>query len=120
VELVRESLEEHSVSCDLLVIQNGDRACTFLEAIEKGEESCPDLFILDLNLPKKSGVEVLHRMRASEICQHVPVVVLTSSDSQKDKAAVAPFRPTRYIRKPSQLEDFLKLGAAFKSLLYSE
>jgi two-component system, chemotaxis family, response regulator Rcp1 len=118
VELVRVSLEEHGVSCDLLVIHNGDRACTFLEAIERGEQSCPDLFIIDLNLPKKSGVEILHRMRASAICQHVPVVVLTSSDSPKDKAAVAPFHPSRYIRKPSQLEDCLKLGATFKSLLY--
>ena len=117
VELVVEALEEHEVSCDLLVVNNGERAATFLDEIDAGKQSCPDLFILDLNLPRRPGTELLERMRAGNTCQHVPVVVLTSSDSQKDKDAVAKFNPSRYLRKPLTLEDFLQLGGVFKGLL---
>jgi CheY-like chemotaxis protein len=63
-------------------------------------------------------MEVLQRMQAGSICQHVPVVVLTSSDSQKDKEAVATFSPSRYIRKPTMLKAFLALGRIFKRLLH--
>jgi DNA-binding response OmpR family regulator len=112
-----EALEEHEVSCELLLATNGERAVTFLDEIEAGKQSCPDLLILDLNLPRRSGKEILERMRAGRICQHVPVVVLTSSDSQTDKDAVARFHPSRYIRKPLALEDFLQLGGVFKRLL---
>ena len=117
VELLVEALEEHEVSCELLIVSNGERAVTFLDEIDAGNQSCPDLFILDLNLPRKSGTEILERMRAGRTCQNVPVVVLTSSDSQKDKDAVARFNPSRYLRKPLTLESFLRLGGVFKELL---
>ena len=117
VELLVEALEEHAVSCELLIVTNGERAAIFLDEIDAGKQSCPDLFILDLNLPRMSGTEILERMRGSSACQHVPVVILTSSDSQKDKDAVARFNPCRYLRKPITLESFLRLGAVFKDLL---
>jgi DNA-binding response OmpR family regulator len=114
---VREALKEHEVSCEVLIITNGERATTYLDEIDAGKQSCPDLFILDLNLPRKPGTEILERMRAGSTCQLVPVVILTSSDSQKDKDAVAIFNPSRYLRKPLTLESFLQLGAVFKELL---
>ena len=117
VELVVEALEEHKVSCELLVVSNGERAVTFLDEIDAGKQSCPDLFILDLNLPRRPGTEILARMRAGGTCQHVPVVVLTSSDSQKDEDAVARYNPSSYLRKPLTLEGFLQLGGVFKGLL---
>jgi chemotaxis family two-component system response regulator Rcp1 len=117
VELVREALEEHEVSCEVVVVTDGERATTYLDEIDAGKQSCPDLFILDLNLPRRPGAEILERMRAGSTCQRIPVVVLTSSDSQKDKDAVARFKPSRYIRKPLALEDFLELGEVFKGLL---
>jgi CheY-like chemotaxis protein len=117
VELVLEALEEHQVSCELLVVNNGERAATFLDDIDAGRESCPSLFILDLNLPRRTGAEILERMRTGGTCGHVPVVVLTSSDSQTDKDAVARFKPARYLRKPLTLDNFLRLGGVFKELL---
>jgi DNA-binding response OmpR family regulator len=117
VELVIEALEEHEVSCEVLVITNGEKAVNVLDEIDAGKQSCPDLLILDLNLPRRPGTEILKRMRDGSTCPHVPVVVLTSSDSQKDKDAVARFNPSRYIRKPLALEDFLELGGVFKGLL---
>jgi DNA-binding response OmpR family regulator len=120
VGLVREALQEYQVSCELTVIVNGERAVKFVDEIDAGEHSCPDLFIIDLNLPRKPGKVVLERVRASSNCQTVPIIVLTSSDSQKDKDEVAGFSPSRYIRKPSKLDDFVQLGAVFKQLLYPD
>jgi DNA-binding response OmpR family regulator len=114
---VREALEEHEVSCEVLVLTDGERATTYLDQIDAGKQSCPDLIILDLNLPRRTGTEILERMRGGSTCQLIPVVVLTSSGSQKDKDAVARFNPSRYIRKPLALEDFLELGRVFKQLL---
>ena len=56
-------------------------------------------------------------MRQSERCRHIPVVILSSSDAERDKADAVRFGASRYIRKPSKLDDFLSLGAVFKAAL---
>jgi CheY-like chemotaxis protein len=56
-------------------------------------------------------------MRLSEKCRHIPVVILSSSDAERDKADAARLGASRYIRKPSRLEEFLRLGAIFKAAL---
>ena len=117
VGLVREALEEHQVRCDLIVINNGERAIEFIEALDRDATACPHLVILDLNLPKKPGRDVLKSVRASAPCGHVPIIVLTSSDNQKDRAEAARLGASRYIRKPSRLAEFLGLGAVFKETL---
>ena len=120
VGLVREALEEHQVRCDLIVINNGERAIEFIEALSGDASACPGLVILDLNLPKKPGREVLKSVRASVPCGHVPIIVLTSSDNQKDRSEAARLGASRYIRKPSRLAEFLGLGAVFKETLGSQ
>lgn len=79
--------------------------------------SAIDLAILDLNLPRKSGRDVLQCIRMSSACKHVPVVVLTSSDSRRDKDEVAALGASLYLQKPSLLEEFIKLGSVFKQVL---
>jgi DNA-binding response OmpR family regulator len=74
---------------------------------------------LDLNIPKKPGREVLEWLRRSVRGRCVPVVILSSSDAQQDRADVAHLGADRYIRKPSDLEEFLSLGAVFKEMLCS-
>ena len=118
IGLVREALDEHGVRCELTVLRNGAAAIQFIEEVEQGLHTCPDLIIVDLNLPRKSGREVLQRVRESKVCKDVAVLILTSSDSQKDKDAVAEYKPSMYIRKPSRLQEFLTLGNVFKSFLY--
>jgi CheY-like chemotaxis protein len=117
VGLVREALEQHNVRCEVTEIANGDIAIRFIEEVELGQHPCPDLFIIDLNLPRKPGREVLKRIRASAACKDVAVVILTSSDNQKDKDDVAPLTPLHYLRKPSRLDDFIGLGALFKEIV---
>jgi DNA-binding response OmpR family regulator len=118
VGLVREALAQHNVRCEVTVIGNGEIAFIVIDEIDAGQHSCPDLVIIDLNLPKKPGKEVLRHIRASATCKDVAVVVLTSSDNQKDKDDVAPFAPLHYLRKPLKLDEFLMLGALFKQIVH--
>jgi CheY-like chemotaxis protein len=115
--LVHRALEEHGVEGELIVIADGERAIEFIQAVDARASPCPDLAIVDLNLPKKPGREVLAHMRRSERCRHIPVFILSSSDAEQDKADAARFGATQYIRKPSTLDEFLSLGSMFKAAL---
>lgn len=119
IGLVREALEEHNVRCDLTVVTTGERAITLIGEIDSGSQHLPNLIIVDLNLPKRSGKEVLKQIRMSWRCAALPVIVLTSSENQRDKDDVAAFRPAGYFRKPSRLDEFLGLGAIFKQAVNS-
>ena len=115
--LVREALEEHGVEGELLVVIDGEKATEFILDVNSQREARPDLVILDLNLPKRSGYEVLEFLRNSVTWRQVPVVVLTSSDAKKDRDQAIRLGASRYIRKPFQLEEFISLGAIFKAML---
>jgi DNA-binding response OmpR family regulator len=117
VGLVREALEEHCVDCELLVIGDGDKAIRFIEALDAEPAVCPDLFIIDLNLPKRSGREVIQSTRQSAKCKSATVVILSSSDALRDRTEALELGASRYIRKPLRLEEFLGLGAIFKEML---
>jgi CheY-like chemotaxis protein len=117
--LVREALEEHGVEGELIVVTDGELAIQFIEDLESQPVPLPDLFIIDLNLPKRPGREVLERMRQGAKCQRVPVVVLTSSDAQRDRNDVERLGIGQYILKPSRLDDFIALGAVFKAMMGS-
>ena len=117
--LVREALDEHGVECDLVVLGDGEKAIRYIQEFDTLPRECPDLLIVDLNLPKRSGREVLQTMRLSVKCRTAPVVVLSSSDAQRDKLDSARLGANRYIHKPLRLEEFLRLGAVFKAMLES-
>ena len=118
VILVREALEQSGLDFDLRVFDDGEQGVDFVENIDRDASlACPHLFLLDLNLPKKSGGQVLERVRQSVRCGAVPVVILTSSDSNKDKAQAANLKATGYFRKPSRLDEFMKLGPYLRDLL---
>ena len=116
---MRESLEEHGVRGELVVIGDGGSAVRFIENLDTDSVTCPDLVIIDLNLPRVPGLSVLETMRRSVKCRDVTVVILSSSEIEKDKNEAARLGATRYIRKPLRLDDFLKLGAIFKTMLDS-
>lgn len=118
VYLIREALREHAVECNVRVASDGKEVLRIILAdAENLAVEPPTLIILDLNLPRHDGIEILQRLRESAHLSHIPVVVLTSSDSPQDRAAAIQFGAARYLRKPSSLEQFLSLGAVFKELL---
>ena len=120
VFLVREALRQSGLEFDLRVFEDGEQAAEFIAGLDRDQTvPCPDLLLLDLNLPKKDGEQVLARLRQSSRCARAPVLIVTSSDSPDDKARVARLGATQYFRKPSQLDDFMKLGPLVKDLLES-
>ena len=113
VYLVREALKRAGGDFQLTVLEDGEKAVQFIDRMDRDENAaCPSLVLLDLNLPKKSGEQVLEHMRSSRRCGHIPVIVVTSSDSPRDKAQAARLGATQYFRKPSRLDEFMQLGPA--------
>lgn len=115
VELLRMALEEADLDCDLTVIEDGGDALEFVRGRAAAE--APDLAILDLNLPRRDGVEVLNGMRSNPALSEVPVAVLSSSALPRERARVEALHVRRYIQKPSDLDEFLKIGRAVRELL---
>jgi DNA-binding response OmpR family regulator len=106
------------VDCDLQVIDEGEGAMAYVrQPRNSGGERVPDLVLLDLNLPKHSGLEILEAIRANQAYASVPVTVLSSSSSRRDRAKIEDFKVAMYITKPPDLEEFLKIGPTLKDLL---
>jgi len=118
VYLIREALREHCVDCTLRVASDGTEVLRVISPEQShGEAQRLGLIILDLNLPQHDGIEILQRLQETPELAHVPVVILTSSDSPRDRLIANQLGAKRYLRKPSSLEEFLNLGAVFKDLL---
>lgn len=117
VGLVREALEEHGVEGELLVLNDGEEAIQVIENIAAMPANSPNLLIVDLNLPKKPGREVLEQVHLKWRSGRTPIVALSSSDSQRDRDDAFRLGVSRYIRKPSHLDEFVGLGAIFKEML---
>jgi CheY-like chemotaxis protein len=87
--LIRQAISAAQVDAAVAVVNDGHQATEFIDKAEAGQGvPCPDLVLLDLNLPKKDGIEVLRHMRNSSACKNALVLVVTSSDSASDREAV--------------------------------
>jgi two-component system, chemotaxis family, response regulator Rcp1 len=117
VRLVEEALTEHRVQGELVVLGDGEKAIQFVEELEAKTGPYPELVILDLNLPKRAGTDVLRRIRESAVWNHIPVVILTSSNAPQDRQETARLGANLYIRKPGELAEFLEIGAVLKNFL---
>lgn len=119
IYLIRQALRDHDVPCEIHVVEDGQSAIQFVNSTENEKLATRrlDLILLDLNLPQHDGIEILKIIRSSPGLAEVPVAVLTSSDSPRDRRAVDTLGVTRYIRKPSELEAFLEIGQTIKELL---
>lgn len=118
VFLVKAAIAAHGLDIELQVLENGEQATGFIARIDSDDSArCPRLFLLDLNLPRTGGLEVLSCLRRSKRCAGVPVLVMTSSDADKDRAESAALGATNYFRKPLGYEAFLKVGEVIHELL---
>jgi chemotaxis family two-component system response regulator Rcp1 len=108
VRLTREALREGKVRNHLHVVPDGVEAMAFLRKDGKWSEAPrPDLVLLDLNLPKKSGREVLSEIKTAPGLMRIPVVVLTTSKAEEDVLRAYEYHANCYITKPVDLEQFL-------------
>jgi DNA-binding response OmpR family regulator len=118
VFLVREALKNAGLDFELNVLDDGEKAVDFIDTLDRNaEKKCPELVLLDLNLPKRTGDQILEHMRHSGRCKNVPVVIVTSSDSPRDKAEASRLGATQYFRKPSRLDEFMRLGTLVRKLV---
>lgn len=114
---MRAALEEHGVAGELIVIPDGEKAIRYLQSLEQSSAARPDLVILDLNLPRRPGREVLEFIRQSSRLRDTVVAILSSSDDQQDRIDAFLLGANRYLQKPLRASAFLSLGAVFKELL---
>jgi two-component system, chemotaxis family, response regulator Rcp1 len=114
VRLIREALKENSMSVEMTVAQDGVEAMNHLAKAERGAISVPDLVLLDLNLPRKNGREVLAEIKNSPALRRIPVVVLTSSRSEDDIQQAYDLNANCYITKPSDLADYMNVVRAIE------
>ncbi len=121
VFLVRRALHKKGLSHELVVTHNGEEALAWLDG-HSGEEhrdTAPDLILLDLNLPRVDGAQVLSHVRKSDTFSCTPVIVLTSSDSPKDRQMAMDLGANIYFRKPTDLASFMDLGRIIEEMLKS-
>ena len=118
VILFQEAFEHHQIEHQMHIVTEGQAALEYVARMGTSEETpCPDVMLLDLNLPKADGTSILREFRKHPKCEHTPVIVVTSSDAEKDRAKVAAFQVTRYLRKPSDFDAFMELGAIVRKAL---
>jgi CheY-like chemotaxis protein len=118
VFFVRAALAHEGIESELLIAHDGEKAIEFVEAAETNPGApCPQLVLLDLNLPRTSGAEVLQRVRKSSRCGDIPVIIVTSSDAPNDRAEAVRLGASRYFLKPHNIDDYLKLGSVVKEVL---
>ena len=108
--LTTEALNEGKITNHISIVKDGWEAIQFLERQGKYEnEHTPDLVLLDVNLPKMSGHEVLARVKANDKIKHLPVIMLTTSSSEKDIMLSYQNYANCYITKPVEVSDFLEV-----------
>lgn len=110
VRLTIETLKEDKLQNNLHVVKDGIEAMAFLhQEGEYADAPRPDLILLDLNLPKKDGREVLEEIKADESLMRIPVVILTTSQAEEDILKTYELHANCYITKPVNLEQFAKV-----------
>ena len=115
VRLVQENLKESKVRNSLNVVGDGIEAMAYLRKEGKYKDAPrPDLVLLDLNLPKKDGRQVLKEMKSDEDLKCIPVVVLTISKAEEDIMKSYSLHANAYISKPVDLNQFLKVVKAIE------
>jgi CheY-like chemotaxis protein len=115
--LVREALRAEKLPVEVYAAVDGEQAISFIEKAEgDGDAPAPDVVILDINLPRIDGFEVLRRIRASARFEKLPVMVVTSSDSPGDRGESARIA-NGYFRKCPDYDEFLRIGAAIRDML---
>jgi CheY-like chemotaxis protein len=116
--LVRRALDKHIGPYQLLLAKDGEEALRVLECADADESAdSPNFVILDLNLPRHSGIEILKRLRNFPKYAAAPVIIFTSSDSPQDKVEAFRLGANRYFQKPTDLAGFMKLGEMVKEIL---
>jgi len=118
--LIKEAFEDAKMHVDLSVVKDGKEAMNFVDKQDRYVDAdIPDLILLDINLPKKNGHEVLQYIKESEKLKHIPVIMLTTSSSERDINLSYNHYANCYIAKPIDVNDFLTIVATIENFWIS-
>lgn len=113
--LIELALQEHGISFRLLTVFDGEAALKAVGSFGNGEP-CPDIALIDQNMPREDGGTVMRLIRQHPDCGSIPIIIMSSAESKTDQCVVQQFGAV-FFRKPNNLPAFLELGALTKSLL---
>lgn len=120
VILTEEAFSDAKISNNLHVVNDGEQAIAYLNKEDGYEDAIrPDLILLDLNLPKIDGREVLDYVKHSDKLRTIPVVVLTSSEAERDIVKTYNLYANSYIVKPISLDEFVRIVSAIEDFWFS-
>lgn len=120
VRLTREALKEGKVRNNLNVVDDGVKALQFLRREAPYEDAPrPDLILLDLNLPRMSGREVLEAIKADSTLRNIPVVILTSSEAERDVVSAYQLHANCYVTKPVDLDQFINVVRSIEDFWFT-
>ena len=107
-KLIKASIKAQRIANDLNIVSTAEEALDFLHSLCKSNDgvSRPDLILLDLNMPGMGGKEFLKNIKTDEELQQIPVVILTTSNSEKDVVDSYKLQAAGYVHKPVTLEEF--------------
>lgn len=104
VDLIEENLRSTEMPCELYAVPNGVEAMALLRHEGKYQEcSLPDLILMDLNMPQKNGREVLKEIKADSALRKIPVIIMSSSQADRDIAELYDLQASAYVEKPMEL-----------------
>lgn len=113
--LTTEALSESSLASKITVVKDGWEAIKFLDKTEDYiSATTPDLVLLDINLPKVNGLEVLKKIKSSTHLEHLPVIMLTTSSSEEDVSLCYRNQANYYISKPVDENDYLEMVSSIE------
>jgi CheY-like chemotaxis protein len=120
VRLTIEGLKEGKVHNNLWVVEDGVEAMAFLRREGRHSDAVrPDLILLDLNLPKKDGREVLSEIKGDDNLKTIPVVILTTSEAEQDILKAYMLHANCYIKKPVDLDQFISVVASIEDFWFT-
>ena len=108
VLMTQEAFKDYKIANNLSVVTNGEDAMAFLRKLGRfAGVATPDLILLDLNLPRRDGREVLRDVKGDPDLRRIPIVVLTTSDAEEDVLASYDLHANAYVRKPVDFDQFV-------------
>jgi two-component system, chemotaxis family, response regulator Rcp1 len=117
--LTKEALEECKVKNELKVLRNGNDALNYLvDCSKNNKHALPDLILLDINLPKKNGHEVLQSAKNHPDLKHIPIIILTTSSSEIDILKAYQEHANCYIIKPLDVSDFMQITSKIEQFWF--
>jgi two-component system, chemotaxis family, response regulator Rcp1 len=119
VRLIQEALKQSPLALQITLARDGVEAMEYLRQSEVDVVNRPDIILLDLNLPRKNGREVLAEVKAAPHLKQIPILIMTSSKADEDVRQAYSLNANCYITKPENLQDYVDVVRSIENFWFS-